>query len=52
MLPASPLLRKVNTGRRTPIAPLLTFLVICLALMTFGYLNAYRDRVRRAPETS
>lgn len=39
MLPASGVLSKVSARRRTPVAALLTSLVICLALMTFGYLD-------------
>ncbi|WP_169736667.1 APC family permease [Pseudonocardia spinosispora] len=39
MLPASGLLRGVSAGRRTPVPALVISLVICLALMTYGYLN-------------
>ena len=39
MLPGSRLLRGVSGGRRTPVPALVTSLVICLALMSFGYLN-------------
>jgi len=39
MLPGSKLLRGVSVGRQTPLPALVTSLVICLALMTYGYLN-------------
>jgi amino acid transporter len=39
MLPGSKLLRGVSAGRQTPLPALVTSLVICLALMTYGYLN-------------
>jgi amino acid transporter len=39
MLPGSAVLSRVSPGRRTPVGALLTSLVICLALMTLGYLN-------------
>ncbi|HEX4356563.1 MAG TPA: amino acid permease [Pseudonocardia sp.] len=39
MLPGSTLLRGVSVGRGTPLPALVTSLVICLALMTYGYLN-------------
>lgn len=39
MLPASKLLCGVSTRRQTPLPALVTSLVICLALMSYGYLN-------------
>ncbi|HTF51677.1 MAG TPA: amino acid permease [Pseudonocardia sp.] len=39
MLPGSRLLRGVSAGRLTPLPALVTALVICLALMSYGYLN-------------
>ncbi len=39
LLPGSTSLRRINPGTRTPIIALLVSLVICLALMFYGYLN-------------
>lgn len=39
MLPGSSFLKKVSPGRKTPVGALGMSLVICLALMTLGYLN-------------
>jgi amino acid transporter len=39
VLPGSRLLRRVGGGRSTPVPALLTSLVICLALLGYGYVN-------------
>ncbi|MBA2554718.1 MAG: amino acid permease [Geodermatophilaceae bacterium] len=39
LLPGSTALRRVNPGTKTPVAALLASLVICVALMLYGYAN-------------
>lgn len=39
LLPASSALRRINRGTKTPVIALLVSLVLCLALMLYGYAN-------------